>query len=160
MQLNFPFLSAASNADLKPGCPLRWKKRLVKDVRLLLPLTETIKIVSFSATQLASSVIAKAKVEAWQTTCSFLSPKSNPKAVYSILHFVAGSFSSSSSSSNFPSCSSPRESDSVFANYLRSHFLVCSQRFCVAEPEATFPSSTEPRALRSLIRPFASPSPR
>ena len=31
----------------------------------------------------ASSAIAKA--EAWQTTCSFLSPKSNPKSVYSFV---------------------------------------------------------------------------
>ena len=33
------------------------------------------------------SVIAKAKTEAWQATCSSLSPKS----VYSLLHSVAGS---------------------------------------------------------------------
>ena len=37
-----------------------------------------------SASQHASSVIAKAKAEAWQTTCSSLSPKSNPKSVYSL----------------------------------------------------------------------------
>ena len=34
-------------------------------------------------------------------------------------------------------------------------FLSPSQGPCVAEPEATFPSSTEPRALRSLARHFA-----
>ena len=38
-----------------------------------------------SASRRASSVIAKAKTEAWQTTCSSLSPKSNPKSVYSLL---------------------------------------------------------------------------
>ena len=32
-----------------------------------------------SASRRASSVIAKAKAKTWQTTCSFLSPKSNPK---------------------------------------------------------------------------------
>ena len=41
---NLPFLSAASNAILKPGGLLRWKVWLVKDTRLLLPLTEVIKI--------------------------------------------------------------------------------------------------------------------
>ena len=41
---NFPFLSAASNAILKPGGLLRWKKRLVKDARLSLPLIEVMKI--------------------------------------------------------------------------------------------------------------------
>ena len=68
-----------------------------------------------------SSVIAKIKTEAWQATCSSLSPKSNPKFVYPFIRSVAGS---SSSSPNFPNCSSPRESASVFTDYLRSHFSV------------------------------------
>ena len=61
-----------------------------------------------SASRRASSVIAKAKAEAWQTTCTSLSPKSNPKSVHSLLRSIAGSPSSSSSSPNFPNCSSPR----------------------------------------------------
>ena len=65
-----------------------------------------------SASRRASSVIAKA--EAWQTTCSSLSPKS----VHSLLRSITGSSSSS------PNCSSPRESASVYAAYLRSHFSV------------------------------------
>ena len=73
------------------------------------------------ASRRASSVSAKAKAEAWQTTCSSLSPKSNPKSVYSILRSAAGS---SSSSPNFPNCSSPRESASAFANYLTPHLSV------------------------------------
>ena len=76
------------------------------------------------ASRHASSVIAKAKAEAWQTTCSSLSPKSNPKFVHSLLRSIAGSPSSSSSSSNLPNCSSPRESALVYAAYLRSHFSV------------------------------------
>ena len=76
----------------------------------------------------ASSVISKAMTEAWQTTCSSLSPKSNPKSVHSLLRFIAGSPSSSSSSPNFPNCSSPRESASVYAAYLRSHFSVSQSR--------------------------------
>ena len=88
-----------------------------------------------SASRRASSVIAKAKDEAWQTTCSSLSPKSNPKSVHSLLCSIAGSPSSSSSSPNFPNCSSPRESASVYAAYLRSHFSV-----------------SQPKALRSRAR--------
>ena len=38
-----------------------------------------------STSRRASSVIAKAKAEVWQTTCSSLSPKSNPKSVHSLL---------------------------------------------------------------------------
>ena len=77
-----------------------------------------------SVSRRALSVIAKAKAEAWQMTCSSLSLKSNPKSIHSLLRFVAGSSSSSSSSSNFPNCSSPRESALVFADYPRSHFSV------------------------------------
>ena len=54
-----------------------------------------------SASRRASSVIAKAKAEAWQTTWSSLSPKSNPKSVHSLLRSIAGSPSLSSSSPNF-----------------------------------------------------------
>ena len=88
-----------------------------------------------SASRRASSVIAKAKTEAWQKTCSSLSPRSNPKSVHSLLRSIAGSPSSPSSSPNFPNCSSPRKSASVYAAYLRSHFSV-----------------SQPKALRSRAR--------
>ena len=83
-----------------------------------------------SASRRASSVIAKAKAETWQTTCSSLSPKSNPKSVYSLPRFFAGS---SCSSPNFRNCSPSRESASVYAAYQRSHFSVF-----------------QPKALRSI----------
>ena len=93
-----------------------------------------------SASRRASSVIAKAKAEAWQTTCSSLSPKSNPKSVHSLLCSIAGSSSlSSSSSPNFPNCSSPRGSALVYAAYLRSHFYI-----------------SQPKALRSRARGYLS----
>ena len=85
-----------------------------------------------STSRCASSVIAKAKTEAWQTTCSSLSPRSNPKSVHSLLRSIAGS---SSSSPNFPNCSSPRKLASVYAVYLRSHFPI-----------------SQPKALRSRAR--------
>ena len=92
-----------------------------------------------SASRRASSVIAKAKAEAWQTTCSSLSPRSNPKSVHSLLLYYAGSSFSPSSSPNFPNCSSPRESASVSAAYLRSRFSV-----------------SQPKALRSRARGYLS----
>ena len=85
-----------------------------------------------SASRRASSVIAKAKTEAWQTTYSSLSPRSNPKSVHSLLRSIAGS-------PNFPNCSSPRKSASVYAAYLRSHFSV-----------------SKPKALRSRARGYLS----
>ena len=75
-----------------------------------------------SASRHALSDIAKAKAKAWQATCSSLSSKSNPKSV-SLLRSVVGSSSSSSSYLTFPNCSS-RESTSVFADNLRSHFSI------------------------------------
>ena len=49
MRPNLPFLSAASNAILKPGGPLKWTKRLVNDVVLSLQLTEVMKIVRLTS---------------------------------------------------------------------------------------------------------------
>ena len=91
------------------------------------------------ASRRPSSVIAKAKVETWQTTCSSLSPKSNPKSVYSLLRSVAGSSSSSSYSPNILKDSSPRVLASIYADYLRSHFSV-----------------SQPKALRSRARGYLS----
>ena len=59
--------------------------------------------------------------------------------MHSLLRSIAGSPSSSSSSPNFPNCSSPRESALVYAAYLRSHFSVY-----------------QPKALRSRARGYLS----
>ena len=88
-----------------------------------------------SASRRASSVIDKAKAEAWQTTCTSYSPKSNPKFVHSLLRSIAGSPFSFWSSPNFLNCSSPKESALVYAAYLRSHFSV-----------------SQPKVLRSRAR--------
>ena len=106
-----------------------------------------------STSRRTSSVIAKAKAEAWQANCSSLSFKSNPKTVYSLFRTVASSSSSSSSSPNFPNCSSLRVSPSVYADYLRSHFSVSQPK--ALRSRAIFLSFAEPRALWSLTRPFA-----
>ena len=92
-----------------------------------------------SACQCTSSFIARAKAEAWQTTCSSLSPKSNPKTVYSLLCSTTGSPSSSSSSSNFPNCSSARESVLVYAAYLRSHCSVSQPKTLRSRARGYFP---------------------
>ena len=59
---------------------MRWKKQLVKDTRLSLSLTEDEDRQAYiSVSRRASSVIAKAKAEAWQTLFFSLA-KSNPKS--------------------------------------------------------------------------------
>ena len=89
-----------------------------------------------TASRRTSSIITKAKTEAWQTTCSSPSPRSNPKSVHSLLCSIAGS---PFSSPNFPNCCSPRESALVYAAYLRSHFSI-----------------SQPKALRSRARGYLS----
>ena len=98
----------------------------MKDVKLSLPLIEVLENCQayIAASRHALSVIAEAKAEAWPATCSSFFPKSNSKSVYSLLRSVAGLSSSSSSSPNVPNWFSRKESASVFANYLRSHFSV------------------------------------
>ena len=70
-------------------------------------------------------------VPCYEGVVTFLSPKS----VHSLLRSIAGSSSSSFSSPNLPNCSSPRESASVYAAYLRSHFSI-----------------SQPKALRNRAR--------
>ena len=93
------------------------------------------------ASRRASSVIAKAKAEAWQTTCSSLSPKSNPKTVHSLLRSIAGS---SSSSPSFPNCSPSRESASIYAAYLSSHLSELRRATCPEESHSSFCSPFSP----------------
>ena len=112
-----------------------------------------------SASRRASSVFAKIKSEAWQTTCSSILPKSNLKSVYSLLRFVAGSSSSSSSSPNFSNSFSPMESASVYAAYLRSHFSISQPKALRSKARATFLNSAESHTLWSRTCPFALPSP-
>ena len=53
-----------------------------------------------------------------------LTHKYNSESFYFLPSSVAGSSTSSSFIPNFPNCSSPRMSASVYADYLRSHFSV------------------------------------
>ena len=140
MRPNLPFFSAASYAILKPGVCWGGRSGQWKTQGFRCRLQKWWRSPGLlSASRRASSVIAKAKTEAWQTTCSSLSPKSNPKSVHSLLRYIAGSPSSSSSPPNFPNCSTLRESASVYAAYLRSHFSV-----------------SQPKALRGRARGYLS----
>ena len=136
MRPNLPFLSAASNALLKPGDLLRWNKRLVKNAGLSLLLTKVMKIARLTSPLLdvPRRSLPRPRLRHGRRP-ALLSPKSSPKSVHSLLRSIAGSPSSSSSSPNFPNCSSPRESASVYAAYLRSHFYV-----------------SQPKAMRSRAR--------
>ena len=90
-----------------------------------------------------------AKTEAWQETCSSLSPKTNRRrlalpshqklTLKSPLFYPWLFFFFIFLFSNFPNCSSSRESASVFADYLRFHFYI-----------------SQPKALHSRTRGYLS----
>ena len=69
-----------------------------------------------------STVIRKAKTEAWQRTCSSLSPKTRPSAVFSLLRSIAGKSSSPTDIPNFPGAISPVDCANQLSNHLKSHF--------------------------------------
>ena len=133
MRPNLPFLSAASNAILKPGGLLRWKKRSVKDAGLLLPLTEVMKIARLTSPLLGAPRLSSPRPRLRHGRR--LALLSHLSLALNLCTLIVCSPSSSSSSPNFINCSSPRESASVYAAYLRSHFSV-----------------SQPKALRSRAR--------
>ena len=122
MRPNLPCLLVASNTLLKPGGLLRWNKRLVKDTRLFLPLTEVMKITRLTSPLLdmPHQSLPRPRLRHGRRL-ALLSHLSLTLNLYTLLHSIAGS---PSSSPNFPHCSSPREWASVYAAYLRSRFSV------------------------------------
>ena len=133
MRPNLPFLSAASNAILKSGGLLRWKVWLVRDARLLLPLTEVMKI-----DRLTSPLLDVPRQ-------SLPRPKQRHGrrlALLSHLNLILNLYTLFFTLSLallpcllFLNCSSSRESASVYAAYLRCHFFI-----------------SQPKALRSRAR--------
>ena len=155
MRPNLPFLSAASNALLKSGGLLRWKKRLVKDARLSLQLTEVIKIARLTSSLLdAPRQSSPRRSHGRRLALLFhLNLTLNLCALFfalslAYLHRLPPllTFLTALLAGNRLR-SMPLTGDLTFP------FL--SQRLCAAETEATSLSSAEPRALWSLTRPFA-----
>ena len=72
------------------------------------------------ASRKASSVISTAKSATWQATCSNLSPRSDPGAVFRLLNAISGKKNTSQDPS-FPGCTSPLDTANHYASYLRSH---------------------------------------
>ena len=141
MRPNFPFLSAALNAILKPGGLLKWKKRLVKDVRLWLALTEVMKIARLTSP--LPDVFRQSSPRPWLRHGMRFALLSHSSLTLTLctLSFVLSLalLTHLLPLLTSPNCSSPRESISVYVDYLRSHF--------------TF---FEPKALRSRARGYLS----
>ena len=154
MRPNLPFPLVTSSALLKRGGLLRWKERLVKDARLSLLLTEVMKIARLTSPFLDVSrlSLSRPKLRHGRRLALLFHSKLtlNPYTLFFALSLALLSRLN-------PLLTSPTVL--LPGNRLRSMplttFLFLSQRPCVAKPEATSLSSTEPRALWSLTRPFA-----
>ena len=79
------------------------------------------------ASRRASSVISRAKSATWQATCSNLSTRSDPRAVFRLLNAICGKKNTSQDPS-FPGCSSPLDTANQYASYLRSHLSQATPR--------------------------------
>ena len=110
----------------------------MKDARLLLSLTEMMKITRLTSLLLDAPRLSspRPRLRHGRRLALLLHPNQVQKTVHSLLCSVAGS---PSSSPNFPNCSSPRQSASVYTAYLRSHFSI-----------------SQPKALRSRARGYLS----
>ena len=157
MRKNLPFLSAASNALLKPGGLLRWKKRLVKDARISLPLTEVMKIAKLTSPLLDVPRRSLPRPRLRHGRRLALLFHLNLTLNLCTLFFAL-------SLALLPRLPPILTFLTVLlpGNRLRLMPLTCgltfpflSQRLCVAEPEATSLSSAEPRARWNLTLPFA-----
>ena len=79
------------------------------------------------ASRRASSVISRAKSATCQATCSNLSPRSDPRAVFRLLNAISGKQNTSQNSS-FPDCTCPLDTANHFASYLRSRLSQATPR--------------------------------
>ena len=79
------------------------------------------------ASRRTSSVISRDKSATWQATCSNLSPRSDPRAVFRLLNAISGKKNTSHDPS-FPGCSSPLDTVNHYASYLRSHLSQATPR--------------------------------
>ena len=79
------------------------------------------------ASRRASSVISRAKSATCQATCSNLSPRSDPRAVFRLLNAISGKQNTSQDSS-FPDCTCPLDTANHFASYLCSRLSQATPR--------------------------------
>ena len=139
MRPNLPFLSAASNALLKPGGLLRWKKWLVKDPRLLLPLTKVIKIARLTSPLLDTPRQSSPRPRHGRRLALLFHPNLTLNLYTLFFALSLAHLPRLPPLLTSPNCSSPGESASVYAAYLRSHFFV-----------------SRPKSLRSRARGYVS----
>ena len=90
-------------------------------------LSEAHRLRYIDASGRASSVLSRAKSATWQATCSNLSPRSDPHAVFRLLYAISGKKNTSQDPS-IPGCTSPLDTANHYASYLRSHLSQATPR--------------------------------
>ena len=101
-----------------------WERRRARSVA---HRSESHRLRYIDASRRASSVISRAKSATWQATCSNLSPRSDPRAVFRLLNAISGKKNTSQDSS-FPDCTCPLDTANHFASYLRSRLSQATPR--------------------------------
>ena len=125
------FLVEAAKASIPFGClgrsPKAWWSQeadsAVQEQRRALSeahRSEAHRLRYIDASRRPSSVISRAKSATWQATCSNLSPRSDPRAVFRLLNAIS-SKKNTSQDPFFPSCTSPLDTANHYASYLRLH---------------------------------------
>ena len=125
------FLVEAAKASIPFGClghsPKAWWSQEAESAvrerrraRSEAHRSEAHRLRYIDASRRAFSVISKAKSATWQATCSNLSPRSDPCAVFRLLNAISGKKNTSQDPS-FPGCTSPLDTANHYASYLRSH---------------------------------------
>ena len=112
------------------------------------------------ASRRASSVISRTKSATWQATCSNLSPRSDPRAVFRLLNAISGK-NNTSQDPSFPGCSSPLDTANHYASYLRSHLSQATPRTS-RRAERQFMNELQKASCEMLLPstiPSAPPSP-
>ena len=139
---------------LKPGGFLKWKKRHVKDLRLLMSLIEVIKIIRLTFL-LPACIVCYLQIQDWGTAGDVLIFLSLLNLCILSCVLLLALLPHFPPLLTFLTVLLPGSQLRSTPTTWDSTFLFSSQRPCLAEPETTCPSSAEPSALRSLIRPFA-----
>ena len=157
MRQNLAFLSAASNAIPKPGGLLKWKELLVKDTRFSLPLTEAMKIARITSPLLDAPRQSLPKPMLRHGRELALISRPNLTLNLCTLFFalsltVLPHLPPLLTSTTVPS---PRESASVYAAYLRSHFFVSQSKTLRSRARGYLSELRQTSALRRLTRLFA-----
>ena len=101
------------------------------------------------ASRRASSVISRAKSATCQATCSNLSPRSDPRAVFRLLNAISGKQNTSQDSS-FPDCTCPLDTANHFASYLRLRLSQATPRSS-RRAERQFMNELGKLAVRMLL---------